>query len=216
MVKAIRIAVAGALLLALGACAAVRDDRRIAWPGPSLTADWVVYERADPADSDVARLSVHREFGMRFDYPVVHRGLSAILRFDSTAAWLVDAAQQSYSPLRADRVVAASELPGLGRSQLLAPEPCMGFPQSKPLGNRRFDDRDVEIWECRGDRQSLAIHRYDRSLGLVVYEEAADGWVNELRDIQLETPAADLFSIPKGYRKTTMRAAPADFHQNPR
>jgi hypothetical protein len=190
-----------AVLLVFGACASAPEDKRIAWPGPSLSADWVVYQRGDPGDISVTRLHVDRERGMRFDYPSTHRSLSAILRFDSSRAWLLDPGQRHYAPLVLDRGVTASELPGLGRSQLLAPRPCPGFAQRERLGVRHFGGRDLEIWECRQDRLSLAIHRYDPQLGLVTYEESADGWVNELRNIRLEGPDPALFTLPKDYRK---------------
>jgi len=190
-----------AALLALSACAGVSEGRRTPWPGPSLSADWVVYQRGDPEDISVTRLHVDRERGMRFDYPGTHRGLAAILRFDSARAWLLDPGQRRYAPLVPDRSLETTELPGLGRSQLLAPRPCPGFARSQRLGTRSFGGRDLEIWECRQDRLGLAIHRFDPQLGIVTYEESADGWVNELRNIRLETPDPALFTLPKDYRK---------------
>jgi len=80
------------------------------------------------------------------------------------------------------------------------------------LGDETVNERDAEKWRmqvmsAKGQRTQF-LQWYDPELKLVIREEHPDGYVRELRDIKVGKHAADLFSIPKGYKRSTQPPPP--------
>ena len=74
--------------------------------------------------------------------------------------------------------------------------------------NGRMTERwDVVMTPAEGEAQQ-GTQWFDPQLGVTVRETLPNGAVRELRNIVLGEPAAELFSVPSGYRKLDMPQQP--------
>ena len=74
--------------------------------------------------------------------------------------------------------------------------------------NGRMAERwDVVMTPAEGQQQK-GTQWFDNELGVTVKETLPNGAVRELQNIVLGEPAANLFSVPQGYRKIEMPQQP--------
>ena len=83
--------------------------------------------------------------------------------------------------------------------------PCDGYKSSENLGKESSNGRDTAHWTCRNpenedDAEEMDIW-IDDTLGIPVQVEFSDGSSYELMNINESRPSADMFQVPKGYKK---------------
>jgi hypothetical protein len=76
------------------------------------------------------------------------------------------------------------------------------------IGSETLNGRTVEKWEMKttrpGGQSSVAYQWFDPELNMNIREEQPGGFVSELRNIRIGKQPADLFTVPPGYKMTSM------------
>jgi hypothetical protein len=75
-------------------------------------------------------------------------------------------------------------------------------------GSETLNGRTVEKWELKatrpGGQSTVAYQWFDPELNMNIREEQPGGFVSELRNIRIGKQPADLFTVPPGYKMTSM------------
>jgi hypothetical protein len=140
-----------------------------------------------------------------------HEGQERITIVDNAqqVAWMLNPAKQEYVEMR-----------GQGGGQAGTPNrpplpdepasPCQskesGITCTK-IGPETLNGRQAEKWEMvmtQGQQTSRMLVWIDPRLKMAVRQEAAGGYVSELRDIKEAPQPAELFIVPAGYKKVDM------------
>ena len=99
-----------------------------------------------------------------------------LYNFKEDKSWIVSPEGQRYCELSKEEN--DSEING----GILSTKPCLGF-ESQKLQEMEWNDQVVTVWQCQAHQRDIAKHYYSTTYGVVVKEEAADGIIRELRDI---------------------------------
>ena len=76
------------------------------------------------------------------------------------------------------------------------------------VGGETLDGRNTEKWEMKatrpGGQSSVAYQWFDPELNMNIREEQPGGFVSEFRNIRIGKQPADLFTVPPGYKLTSI------------